>query len=266
MDVAKNATFVQNEIPSNAKSSSITEPPPPGNHPLQPPQTADHPDHQQHQIQHQQRNEISNKLVDFSKVRIFKIIVIGDSNVGKTCLTYRFCEGKFPEKSEATIGVDFREKTVTIGQDVLKLQIWDTAGQERFRRSMVQHYYRNAHAVVFVYDVTRMSTFENLTVWMDECLANGVNLDVPKIVIGNKCDAEKQIVLTSLAQRFADGRQMPLFETSAKDNSKADHVESIFLTLAHKLHSSKPMFLTSSSGDALKLKPPKENEAGYCWC
>ena len=87
--------------------------------------------------------------------RIFKIIVVGDSNVGKTCLTYRFCEGSFPQNTEATIGVDFREKKVKVSDETLRLQIWDTAGQERFRKSMVTHYYRNAAAVVFVYDVTR---------------------------------------------------------------------------------------------------------------
>lgn len=80
--------------------------------------------------------------------RIFKIIVLGDSNVGKTCLTFRFCVGKFPDRTEATIGVDFREKTVEVEGENIKLQLWDTAGQERFRKSMVQHYYRNVHAVV----------------------------------------------------------------------------------------------------------------------
>lgn len=87
--------------------------------------------------------------------RIFKIIVVGDSNVGKTCLTYRFCEESFPGSCEATIGVDFREKRVEIDSELIRLQIWDTAGQERFRKSMVTHYYRNAAAVIFVYDVTR---------------------------------------------------------------------------------------------------------------
>lgn len=140
---------------------------------------------------------------------------------------------------------------------------------------MVQHYYRNAHAVVFVYDVTRMQTFENLPVWMEECHTNGVSSDVPKIVVGNKCDAaEKQVVPISLAQRFADGRHMPLFETSAKDNSKADHVESIFMTLAHKLHNSKPMTFsaTYSSDDTKRLSHAAsatyvDNESSNaCWC
>lgn len=150
--------------------------------------------------------------------RIFKIIVIGDSNVGKTCLTYRFCGGKFLDRSEATIGVDFREKTVQIDDELIKLQIWDTgilaeinvfmfyififyikkniikAGQERFRKSMISHYYRNVHAVLFVYDVTNVSSFENLTFWIDEynkhCRTNDASSQIPKILVGNKCDLD----------------------------------------------------------------------------
>ncbi|CAL4161281.1 unnamed protein product, partial [Meganyctiphanes norvegica] len=102
----------------------------------------------------------SGALLRDRKQKTYKIIVIGDSSVGKTCLTFRFCGGHFPDRAEATIGVDFRERRIKIDNDDIILQLWDTAGQERFRRSMVQHYYRNVHAVVFVYDVTRMSSFQ----------------------------------------------------------------------------------------------------------
>lgn len=174
--------------------------------------------------------------------RIFKIIVIGDSNVGKTCLTYRFCSGKFPDKTEATIGVDFRERTVDVDTEQIKLQLWDTAGQERFRKSMVQHYYRNVHAVVFVYDVTKMSSFDNMPGWIEECDRHNLNKEIPRILVGNKCDMfDKIAVNTNLAQKFADTHNMPLFETSAKDDEKANHVDAIFMTLAHKLKNSKPM-------------------------
>jgi len=175
--------------------------------------------------------------------RIFKIIVLGDSNVGKTCLTFRFCVGKFPERTEATIGVDFREKTVDVEGETIKLQLWDTAGQERFRKSMVQHYYRNVHAVVFVYDVTKMSSFNNLLHWVEECDSHHLSRSIPRIVVGNKCDqiTDQPCVSANAAQKFADQHNMPLFETSAKDDSHADHVNAIFLTLAHKLKNHKPM-------------------------
>ncbi|CAH1778360.1 unnamed protein product [Owenia fusiformis] len=129
--------------------------------------------------------------------RIFKIIVIGDSNVGKTCLTFRFCGGKFPDKTEATIGVDFRERQVAVDSENIKLQLWDTAGQERFRKSMVQHYYRNVHAVVFVYDVTKLSSFENMPQWIDECDRHQLTTEVPRILVGNKCDMKDKIAVNT---------------------------------------------------------------------
>jgi len=175
--------------------------------------------------------------------RVFKIIVIGDSDVGKTCLTYRFCAGQFPDRTEATIGVDFRERTLDIDGEFIKLQLWDTAGQERFRKSMVPHYYRNVHAVVFTYDVTKLQTFQGLSSWIEECERYiDSSSDTPRILVGNKCDLQDRVeVDTNIAQRFADAHSMPLFETSAKQDSETDNVEAIFLTLAHKLKSQKPM-------------------------
>jgi len=107
---------------------------------------------------------------------------------------------------------------------------------------MVQHYYRNVHAVVFVYDVTKISSFDSMPGWIEECDRHNLNKDIPRIFVGNKCDmTDKVAVNTNTAQKFADSHNMPLFETSAKDDDKADHVEAIFMTLAHKLKNSKPM-------------------------
>ncbi|KAL7633959.1 UNVERIFIED_CONTAM: hypothetical protein RMT77_015920 [Armadillidium vulgare] len=176
------------------------------------------------------------------KVKTFKIIVIGDSNVGKTCLTIRFCDGHFPTRPESTIGVDFRERKVTIKGEEITLQLWDTAGQERFRKSMVQHYYRNVQAVVFVYDVTNFASFENISSWINECNRYNLSYNIPRILVGNKCDRNYQLhVPRNLAQRLADQHNMPLFETSAKNDSDCSHIDSIFFTLAQKLKTSKPM-------------------------
>ncbi|CAL8076203.1 unnamed protein product [Orchesella dallaii] len=149
-----------------------------------------------------------------SDVRVFKIIVIGDSGVGKTCLTFRYCSGKFPTKTEVTIGVDFREKCVEIDGEIIKLQFWDTAGQERFRKSMIQHYYRNVNAVVFVYDVTNPASFDSLPTWILECEKYNLNASVPRILIGNKVDCGQQIVPTNKAQMFADSHCMPVSKVS----------------------------------------------------
>ncbi|GFY40043.1 putative Ras-related protein Rab-33 [Trichonephila inaurata madagascariensis] len=215
--------------------------------------------------------------VSFEKQkRIFKIIVIGDSNVGKTCLTYRFCGGKFPMKTEATIGVDFRERQVVVEGEPIKLQLWDTAGQERFRKSMIPHYYRNVHAVVFVYDVTKTTSFQNLSHWISEFKQYQGNCpDIPKILVGNKCDCkDNKAVSTNMAQKFADCHDMPLFETAATDDSEADHVDAIFMTLAHKLKSHRPMMVNSSpsytnSSALIKLEKAdvgKEIDSSCCNC
>ncbi|KAL3091373.1 hypothetical protein niasHS_007166 [Heterodera schachtii] len=194
--------------------------------------------------------------------RVFKVIIIGDAGVGKTCLSYRFCNGRFPGPTEATIGVDFRERSLLIDDELIRVQLWDTAGQERYRQSIVAHYYRNVNAVVFVYDVFDPKSFRSLPAWIDECRKHALTAsdDTPHILIGNKCDLHKkgandataaerttaQRVKTDQAQVFADENDMALFETSALADSEADHVESIFLTLVHKLRQSKPMHVQST--------------------
>ncbi|XP_075471254.1 ras-related protein Rab-33B isoform X1 [Ascaphus truei] len=198
------------------------------------------------------------------RARIFKIIVIGDSNVGKTCLTYRFCASRFPERTEATIGVDFRERSVEIDGEKIKIQLWDTAGQERFRKSMVQHYYRNVHAVVFVYDMTNMASFQSLPAWIEECKQHLYTNDVPRILVGNKCDLRDSIeVPTDLAQKFADSHSMPMFETSAKNTT--DHVEAIFMTLAHKLKSHRPLILSQPPENTVGLDSVQKT-GSFCGC
>ncbi|XP_048160425.1 ras-related protein Rab-33B isoform X2 [Corvus hawaiiensis] len=148
-----------------------------------------------------------------------------------------------------------------------KIQLWDTAGQERFRKSMVQHYYRNVHAVVFVYDMTNIASFHSLPSWIEECKQHLLANDTPRILVGNKCDLRSAIqVPTDLAQKFADTHSMPLFETSAKNPNDNDHVEAIFMTLAHKLKSHKPLMLSQPpDDDEIRIKPePKPTTS--CWC
>ncbi|XP_060806342.1 putative Ras-related protein Rab-33 [Amyelois transitella] len=192
----------------------------------------------------------SQAIPGLTQKKVFKIIVLGDSGVGKTCLTYRFCEQKFLDISEATIGVDFRERTIWINNEDIKLQLWDTAGQERFRKSMVQHYYRNVHAVVIVYDVTKPETFHSIVSWMEEVESHGL-MNSPRVLVGNKCDCgtPESRLATTYAQRLADKYGMPLFETSALLDSECNTVESIFMTLAHKLYSKQPLRVVSVEGE-----------------
>jgi len=220
--------------------------------------------------------------MEANPTRIFKVIVLGDSSVGKTCLTYRFCTRDFLIQTESTIGVDFRERVLELadknnpGQtQKIKLQLWDTAGQERFRRSMVPHYYRNAHAVVFVYDVTRPESFESLENWIkesDHYLGQSNSEDIPRCVVGNKIDLVSKLsetdhyVSTELAQRFADIHNMPLFETSAKEHNQMDNVDSIFITLAHKLKESKPFISRLTSQDSDVHLNSSDRTESTCQC
>ncbi|XP_047434427.1 ras-related protein Rab-33B-like [Mugil cephalus] len=160
-----------------------------------------------------------------SRCRTFKVLVIGDSGVGKTCLTHRLCAGEFPSRVEATIGVDFRERVLDIDGERIKLQLWDTAGQERFRKSMVQHYYRNLHAVLFVYDVTSPASFRGLAAWVEECRQNCPGQEVPRFLVGNKSDLRDPSrtdsqVSQERALSFAKAHGMTFFETSAKKPPK----------------------------------------------
>lgn len=161
-----------------------------------------------------------------------------------------------------------------------QVQLWDTAGQERFRKSMVQHYYRNVHAVVFVYDVTNAASFRSLPAWIEECRQHALGQEVPRILVGNKCDLRHAAqVSTDVAQQFADAHSMPLFETSAKNpygnddgsRNNSDHVEAIFMTVAHKLKSQKPLVLSQppcGSGDTVTLRRQDEEdrESWGCGC
>ncbi|XP_068570334.1 ras-related protein Rab-33A isoform X1 [Cebidichthys violaceus] len=211
---------------------------------------------------------ITSSLELSIQTRIFKIIVIGDSNVGKTCLTFRFTGGSFPDKTEATIGVDFREKAVEIEGETIKVQVWDTAGQERFRKSMVEHYYRNVHAVVFVYDVTKMASFRNLQTWIEECNGHRVSASVPRVLVGNKCDLVDQIqVPSNMALKFADSHNMLLFETSAKDPRESQNVDSIFMSLACRLKAQKSLLYRDVEREDGRVRLTQETETkSSCPC
>ena len=133
--------------------------------------------------------------------------------------------------------------SVILLQCSFKLQIWDSAGQERFRYSLVPHYYRNVHAVIFVYDVTRKSTFDNIQKWLDEFQSNATHSkNIPRLIIGNKCDlhADRE-VRTSEAIALASNCGIPLWETSAKSDLETETIETIFQTLAETLKMKVPL-------------------------
>ncbi|ESO03441.1 hypothetical protein HELRODRAFT_157126 [Helobdella robusta] len=162
---------------------------------------------------------------------LFKLLLIGDSGVGKTCLLFRFSDDAFNTTFISTIGIDFKIKTVELGGKKIKLQIWDTAGQERFH-TITTSYYRGAMGIILVYDITSLKTFENISKWL-RYIDEHANADVEKMILGNKCDMEdRRQVPKEKGQEIADQHHIPFLETSAKSNV---NVERAFLQLAQAI-------------------------------
>lgn len=159
---------------------------------------------------------------------LFKLLIIGDSGVGKSSLMNRFSDNVFSESYINTIGVDFKIRTIEVNGKMIKLQIWDTAGQERFR-TIVSSYYRGAHGIMIVFDITDKDSFNNVRMWTEEIRKYAID-NVKTILIGNKADFEsKRQVEYSEAKEYADSMNMTYFETSAKT---ALNVEKSFFELA----------------------------------
>jgi Ras-related protein Rab-1A len=198
---------------------------------------------------------------------LFKLVLIGDSGVGKSCLLLRFADDNFTDSYISTIGVDFRFRTVTIDKKTVKLQIWDTAGQERFR-TITSAYYRGADGIIMVYDVTSPESFDHVEEWLSE-VDRYANENTAKLLVGNKADLiEEKQVSEETAQRFADKLGISFLETSAKT---ATNVDAAFLTMAKELIKNREKAGGSKDpqkpgGDKVKLKvvKPTGKKQGCC--
>mmetsp|Transcript_7715 Transcript_7715/g.8489 ORF Transcript_7715/g.8489 Transcript_7715/m.8489 type:complete len:203 (+) Transcript_7715:80-688(+) len=158
---------------------------------------------------------------------LFKLLLIGDSGVGKSSLLLRFADNTFTESFISTIGVDFKLRTIAIDESKVKLQLWDTAGQERFR-TITSSYYRGAQGVIVVFDVTKKDTFHNVVKWLQE-LERYAAEDVKKLLVGNKTDMPQREVTYDEAKELAEKLGLDYVETSAKTS---DNVEEAFTKLA----------------------------------
>ena len=193
---------------------------------------------------------------------IFKVLLLGNSDVGKSSLLLRFVDSIWNDSFVPTIGVDFKVKTVDIGEKKIKMQIWDTAGQERFR-NVVSTYFRGSNGILLIYDITTRDSFKNLEGWLIEIEKNASE-NVLKILIGNKNDLENERVISKEeGQNFANKYGMKFIETSAKMDT---NVNEAFLTLAKLMMelstNAKPLtqkkienkVLTASTGKDLNKK------------
>lgn len=162
---------------------------------------------------------------------LFKVLIIGNSGVGKSCLLLRFAEDMFSDNYISTIGVDFKIRKLELDGKSIKLQIWDTAGQERFR-TITKSYYRGSNGIVVVYDITDRESFEQVQHWMSEIDAHA-SADVCRLLVGNKADLEdKRAVSREEGETLARQFGIPFLETSAK---QALNVENMFTTMAQAM-------------------------------
>jgi small GTP-binding protein len=154
-----------------------------------------------------------------SQIRL-KLLIIGDSAVGKTSMLLKYTDNFFPESHLATIGVEFKTKEVEYNGYKIELQVWDTAGQERFK-SITKSFFRNANGIIFVYDITQKNTFKNVKDWIKDSEVNDFGFQ--RILVGNKIDLQnKRQVSLEDAKEWADKKNMEVIETSAKTGANID--------------------------------------------
>ena len=156
---------------------------------------------------------------------VYKILLLGDSTVGKTCFLLRYCDKRFQEAHLSTIGLDYRLKSMALknGKNI-KLQIWDTAGQDRFR-AITKNYYKGANGIILIYDVTNLQSYENVKNWISQ-IKEEANPNVLIYLAGNKIDVgeEERVVKTEEGQKIADELNLPFYETSAKNGVNVNEI------------------------------------------
>ena len=189
---------------------------------------------------------------------LFKLLIIGESGVGKTCLLLRFTDDSFTANHLTTIGIDFKIKIINLENKLIKLQIWDTAGQERFR-TITKTYYKGAHGIILTYDVTDANSFKNIRNWIKQIEANA-QTNVCKVLVGNKCDKPDRTVTEEEGKKLAEDFGMILFETSAKTNKNVSEVFNYLTTEILKSNAGK------TTSDNKKLSSEVNNKSGKKVC
>jgi len=199
---------------------------------------------------------------------MLKVVILGDSGVGKTSLMNQYVNDKFSKSYKATIGADFLTKEMSIDDKLVTMQIWDTAGQERFQ-SLGKAFYREADCCMLVYDITDAKTFESLDVWRDEFLTQvGADPEAfPFVVLGNKSDlakSQRQVTDAKAIQWCKNKSDIPFYETSAKDKINVDQA---FITIAKSALKREavrqPLYVPKDALD-LKKKPDTKKSNDCC--
>lgn len=162
---------------------------------------------------------------------LIKVLILGDSAVGKSNFIFRFVDDRFSESYISTIGFDCKTHIVTLpsSKKVVKIQVWDTAGQERYM-SINRNLYLRVQGIILLYDITKMETFEHITNWLKSIKENCEN--IPVILVGNKIDLPDKVISTEEGQEMANKYNIEFMEASAKDGT---NVKEAFYAVAEKV-------------------------------
>ncbi len=193
---------------------------------------------------------------------VYKVLLLGDSSVGKTCFLLRYCDKSFQEAHLSTIGLDYRLKSMTLQNDKnIKLQIWDTAGQDRFR-AITKNYYKGANGIILIYDVTNKQSYENVKNWLTQ-IKEEANPNVIIYLAGNKIDVEEdqRVITTEDGQKIADEYKLPFKETSAKNGI---NVNEIFQELVEKIDETFSKLEVPKGEQKNKLSTGGKRRKGCC--
>ncbi|EPS93053.1 hypothetical protein FOMPIDRAFT_1026640 [Fomitopsis schrenkii] len=202
---------------------------------------------------------------------LFKVVLIGDSGVGKSNLLSRFTRNEFNLETKSTIGVEFATRSITVDGKTLKAQIWDTAGQERYR-AITAAYYRGAVGALLVYDISKHQTYVNVTRWLKE-LRDHADSNIVIMLVGNKSDLKHlRAVPTDEAKAFATENNLSFMETSALDASNVESAFQTILTDIYRIVSSKSLEQSAdpikpSAGDSITVAPSVDanaNQSNKC--
>ena len=189
---------------------------------------------------------------------VYKVLLLGDSTVGKTCFLLKYTDKVFKEVHMTTVGLDYRLKNMTLKNGkTVKLQIWDTAGQDRFR-SITKNYYKGAHGIIVIYDITSFATFDNVKNWISQ-IREEVSSNVVIYIAGNKSDLEEQRkVQTEEGKNLAEEYGFPFVETSAKDGT---NINEAFEDMVERIDSVFGKIGTNNVGliSGNQLNKPKKN-------
>ena len=192
-----------------------------------------------------------------------KIVIVGDSGVGKTNILCRFCDNEFKTSYVSTIGVDFKNKIIQVKDASIRLQIWDTAGQERFK-NINQTYFKGAMAVILVYSVTDPQSYENVENWIKQIHEHS-ETDIIKFLVGNKCDLQEKKIEFERGVKMANKFNMDFMEVSAKDGT---NIRELFAKLGERIYDF--VNKTQSVQDrknriSLHDKEDENSEGCKCW-